>query len=306
MAAVLGAILAATAAGVGAERRWGDGALRLTRRMMDALLYGLMPFVTFFVVARLHLDTGVGAGLLYGYAATGIAGLVGWFVGSRVLKLERQTVGVLILCGLLANTGYLGVPLVAALLGGDQLGAAVAWDSTISGPMLFVFGFAVGAAFGTRAGETRRARVRAYFVRNPVLIALVLALVAPDALSPDPLFAAARLAAIAQLPVGFFVLGVNLMGEREDGTLDFPPRMTPALATALALRLLLAPAIVLTLSAVLVRAPDAYLLQSAMACGINTLIVSHVYGLDLRLAAGAVGWSTAIVALAAFVAGVVL
>jgi predicted permease len=304
MAAVLGAILAATAAGVGAERRWGDGALRATRRMMDGLLYGLMPFVTFFVVARLHLDAGVGVGLLYGYAATGLAGLTGWFVGSRVLGLDRPATGTLILCGLLANTGYLGVPLVATLLGADQLGAAVAWDSTISGPMLFVFGFAVGAAFGTRAGTTRKARLRAYVVRNPVLLALVAALLVPDSFSPDPLFHAARLAAIAQLPIGFFVLGVNLMGEREDGTLDFPPRMTRALAAGLGLRLLLAPAIVLTLSAVVVRAPDAYLLQSAMACGINTLVVSHVYGLDVRLAAGAVAWSTAIVAAVALVAGV--
>ncbi len=305
MAAVLGAILAATAAGVGAERRWGEGALRLTRRMMDALLYGLMPFVTFFVVARLHVDAGVGVGLLYGYAATAIAGLAGWLIGTRVLRLPRESVGVLVLCGLLANTGFLGIPLVAALLGSGQLGAAIAWDSTISGPMLFVFGFAVGAAFGTRAGDTRRARVRSYFVRNPVLIALVLALLAPDALSPDPFFHAARLAAFAQLPIGFFVLGVNLMGEREDGTLDFPPRMTPALATGLALRLLLAPAIVLALSTLVVRAPDAYLMQSAMACGINTLVVSHVYGLDVRLAAGAVAWSTAIVAAVALGAGVI-
>ena len=36
-----------------------------------------------------------------------------------------------------------------------------------------------------------------------------------------------------------------------------------------------------------------------MACGINGLAVAHVFGLDLRLAASAIAWSTAIVLVAA-------
>jgi hypothetical protein len=36
-----------------------------------------------------------------------------------------------------------------------------------------------------------------------------------------------------------------------------------------------------------------------MPVGINTLLVGHVYGLDLRLAAQAVAWSTAIAVVAA-------
>jgi len=35
-----------------------------------------------------------------------------------------------------------------------------------------------------------------------------------------------------------------------------------------------------------------------MPTGINTLVVAHVYGLDLRIAAGAIAWSTAIVVVA--------
>jgi predicted permease len=31
-----------------------------------------------------------------------------------------------------------------------------------------------------------------------------------------------------------------------------------------------------------------------MPCGVNTLVVAHVYGLDSRLAARAVAWTTAI------------
>jgi hypothetical protein len=39
-----------------------------------------------------------------------------------------------------------------------------------------------------------------------------------------------------------------------------------------------------------------------MPCGINTLLVSHVYGLDAKLAAQAVAWTTAIAMAAALVA----
>ena len=44
--------------------------------------------------------------------------------------------------------------------------------------------------------------------------------------------------------------------------------------------------------------------MAAMPTGINTLVVAHVYGLDLRIAAGAIAWSTAIVVAAGLVASV--
>ena len=44
----------------------------------------------------------------------------------------------------------------------------------------------------------------------------------------------------------------------------------------------------------LIDLPGPYLLLAAMPCGINTMIVTHAYGLDLRIAAGTVAWSTAI------------
>jgi predicted permease len=42
-----------------------------------------------------------------------------------------------------------------------------------------------------------------------------------------------------------------------------------------------------------------------MPVGVNTLLVSHVYGLDAKLAAQAVAWTTAIAVLAAIAAQVV-
>jgi predicted permease len=201
-----------------------------------------------------------------------------------------------------ANTGYVGLPFVAVLLGSSQLGVGAAYDALVTNPVLFLGIFGVGAAFGERAGETARERLRAFVLRNPPLIAAVAALLAPAALAPDALVDASRIAVFAFVPLGFFAVGVTLAQESEEGALPFPPPLTPAVASALGLRLLVAPAVLLALAAPLVSLPDAYLLMSAMPTGINTLVVAHVYGLDLRIAAGAIAWSTAIVV----VAGVVI
>jgi predicted permease len=55
-----------------------------------------------------------------------------------------------------------------------------------------------------------------------------------------------------------------------------------------------APALLVGLSAITVDVPHAYIVQAGMACGINSLVVGHLYGLDIRLAASAIAWSTAL------------
>jgi hypothetical protein len=61
---------------------------------------------------------------------------------------------------------------------------------------------------------------------------------------------------------------------------------------AILLRAGLAPLILAGLSLLVVRVPHAYLLQAAMPSGINSLVVGHAYGLDQRLIATIIVWST--------------
>ncbi|HEX8205523.1 MAG TPA: AEC family transporter [Solirubrobacteraceae bacterium] len=295
MTVVALAIAASVAAGVVAERRWGERAQRASRGAIAALLWVVLPFITFFTLARLEITTGVGAGLGLAFVELAIVGLAAWVLATRVLGLPRPSTGALIVVVVLANTGYLGVPLNGALLGHDDLGPAIAFDTVVSGPMFYVVGFAVGAIFGAAAGDTTGQRLRSFVVRNPPLVALVAALLAPDALAPDALVDVATVLVYAVLPVGFFVLGVNLAAEAEDGALPFPPPFGPPVAAALGLRLLAAPALMLAFSLAVVRLPDAYLVQAAMPSGINSLVVAHAYGLDLRLTSAVLAWSTGIV-----------
>jgi len=299
------AIVVSVAAGLASERRSRERALAATQRVVTVLLWVVLPFVTFFTLTRLEIDTGVGVGLLLAYAELGAVAALAYLLGSRVLRLDRAQTGALMCVSSLANTGYLGVPLVGALLGSGALGAAIAYDTVVSGPMFFVVGFAIGAAFGTTAGETRGERVRAFVARNPPLAALVASQLAPDALAPDVLVDVAELLVYAVLPAGFFILGVNLAAEAEGGALPFPPPFDAAIGTALGLRLAVAPLLMLGLVALTVDVPDAYLVQAAMPSGINALIVAHAYGLNLRLISAALAWSTAIVIAAALVLGAV-
>ena len=302
MGAVVAAIAASIGGGLVAERGLGERARRLSSAVLGAMFWVGIPFVTFFSLARLHVTTGVGAGLALGYLELTIVGAAAYLIGARFLRLPRASTGALVLVVVLVNTGYLGLPLARTLLGSGQLAPAIAFDSLVSGPMFYLGGLAIGAAFGAMAHRQGGGHLRAV-VRNPPLLAAIAGLLAPNVLAPEALVHAAHAVVYAMLVTGFFVLGVNLAGEAEHGWLRLP--LTRPVAAAVVLRLLVAPALMAGLSATVVAVPHAYLFQAAMPSGINSLVVAHAYGLDLRLTSSALAWTTA-VAIAAAIVGAAL
>jgi predicted permease len=293
-------IAASTAAGVGAEPRLADHGRPLADVLSKVILWGFVPFISFFVIARLQLTAGVGVGALLAYVELAVVGTIAWFVATRVLHLTRPQTGAVLVCVVLANTGYLGLPLVTALLGSDQLGYAIAFDSAVSAPTFFVGAMAIGAVMGTNDTGSRRELV-AGVLRNPPLVAVIAGLVAPSALAPDVLLDIAHALVYAMIPLAFFIVGLSLGAESEEGQLTFPPTLTAPVVTVLGLRLLAAPLLMVALAAIVHDVPDAYLVQAAMPCGANAVLVAHLYGLDLKIAASAVAWSTMLVLVAAVV-----
>jgi hypothetical protein len=293
------AIVLSVAVGIAAERRWPIAAVGAARSAMSGILYVLLPPVIFFNLAAADVDLDHGLGLALGLVAVGIVALGVWWVSDRVLGLAPFQTGAVLVAVLTVNSGYLGYPLTVALLGRDQLSDAVLYDVLVTGPSLLLGAFAVGAAFGTEAGDTPRERVAAFFTRNPPLYAAILGLLAPDALAPAALVDASQALVIAILPIGFFAVGATLAEGAEHGELPLPPPLTRPVLVALAGRLVLVPALLMLLAAPLIDLPAAYRLMSAMPCGLNAMVVSHAYGLDNRVVAEAIVWSTAIVILAA-------
>ena len=293
------AIVVSVAIGVGAERRWPRGAGIAARRSLTLMLYVLIPPLIFFNLAAAEIDVEHGAGLGLGLVALSLAGSLAWWVTSRVLRLARPQTGAVIATVLCINTGYLGYPLTVALLGRDQLSTAVLYDVLVSGPSLLLGAFAVGAAFGAKAGEGPRERLRAFFTRNPPLYAAIAGLLAPQALAPQALVDVSQAIIVAILPIGFFAVGATLAESAEGGRLPMPPPLSRPVALAVVLRLAVAPALLVLLATPLIDLPTPYLLLAAMPTGINSMVVAQAYGLDMEITAEAVTWSTTIVVLAA-------
>lgn len=302
MIPIAATIAVSVAAGVGLERWKGAGAHRIARGILNAVVFGLLPFVNFFNIARLEVTVDVGGGILLAYLALALTGAAAWALAARGLRLGRPETGAVVLSSILANTGYLGLPLTVAVLGGDHLAEALAYDVLLGGPVLWVAAFALGAGFGDRAGEGARERTRAFLVRNPPLIAALLGLAAPTWLAPDVLVEASRIAVLAILPLGFFAVGALLAEEAEEGALSLPPPISREVAAAIGLRLVVAPALLAAMAAPLIELPPAYLLLMAMPCGINALAVAHVYGLRVRIPAAAIAWGTTVVVVAGLLA----
>ncbi len=304
MIAVVAVTVAALVAGILSERRFPDGAFRLQGRLLELLVFILLPVVVFLTVIDLEVTANVGAGLAFGWIERIAVFLIAWFVGTKVLRLERSSTGALIAAVVMANTGYLGIPVVALLLGGDSIGLAVTWDVVVTPPAMLILGFAAGAAFGTKSGNTGRERTKAFFVRNPPLYALVLALVLPESLNPSWGPELAEILALAMAPIGFYALGVNLLREHdEEGIRIFPPPFTAPVATAVFLRVVFAPALVFLLAKAIIDVPDAFLIEAGMASGINAIAVAHLFGLNMRIVVGAIAWSTLLVVIGAAALG---
>ena len=304
MLPIIAAILLSVGAGVLAERRWPDRAGSASRRSLLLVLYFVLPPVTFFNLAAVDFDADLGGGIALGWFATALAALAAWAIGSKLLRLPRPATGAMVACTLVANTGYLGYPMVAALLGLDRLGEGVAYDVGVGAPALLIGAFATGAAFGETAGTGARERTGSFFARNMPLYAAIAAIVAPDSWAPELAVDVSRIVVVAILPVGFFAVGAALAEEAELGALRVPPPITRATVGVIATKLVLLPSLLLLLALPLIDLPDAYLLMAAMPSGLNSMIVAHAYGLDLSTTAEAITWTTVFVVVVALVASI--
>ncbi len=297
-------MIAATAAGIVIEHATSR-APRLARGCLDLMLYALVPLVAYTSFAHLHLSVDAGVGLALAYVGLGIAGALAFLAGRRWLALPRPSVGALVCAVLLVNTGYLGLPMSVAVLGGSHLNQAVAYDQVVSGPMLFTVGFAVGAVFGSRHERVGPARLLAVITRNPPLLAAVAGLLVPAALAPQELLDVRRVVVDALLVLGFVVVGISLSAERREDGAPLLERQDRRVGAALFLRFTVNTALLALASLAGLAIPAAYLLQAAMPSGVNALLVGHAFGLDQRLIATVIVWSTMAVLLVGVVASAV-
>jgi predicted permease len=291
---ILLTIVVALAAGVAAERHSTGSALRTRTLVLRTMLWVLVPFATYVNIARLHLSLAVGVGVATGLVALTLDGTLAWRAGRGRLRLPGPSAGAAIVCAIQANTAYLGLPLCAALFTHAQLTQAIAYDSLVSLPAFVLGSFTIGTLLGDVGGERERRRLRDLVLRNPPLLAVVAGLLVPAAWAPHALVEPARIAIFAMLPLGFLVVGITLADEADEGALSFPPPLTRPVALVVLLRMALTPAILIAVSLLVVTLPAPFLVLAAMPVGVNTVIVAHATGLDLRLTSASIAWSTTV------------
>ena len=272
---------------------------RFAKQLMTFVLWVIIPPVLFFNLV--HYQFTVQTGTALAAAWIGNLALVGvaFLVASR-MTLTRPQVGAMVCCAVMGNTAYLGYAFTSAALGSAQLDTAIIYDIVVMLPSLIFIAFSIGAAYGTHA-DTPRERLKSYFTRNPLLYTAALALIAPDSLSPQWARDLTHYLVYAILPAGFFAVGIVVRHESELDKLSFPPRLTKPVAAASALKLTFLPAVLLLVDLWLTKIPKAFVLQAMMPTGVNNLLLANNYGLDRKITAGAIIWTTMVIAVVGLV-----
>src|SRR5437764_11982427 len=127
MPVVVAVILVAAGSGVLAARRW-SGAARAAELGLAANLWTILPLVTFFSFARCRFTGDVGAGIAFAYLGLMTSLSLAYLLARGPLSLHGPSRGAFLCAAFVSNTGFLGLPFTAALLGYDDLPAAITYD----------------------------------------------------------------------------------------------------------------------------------------------------------------------------------
>jgi predicted permease len=287
-------VIVATAVGLAAERRDNPRAHAAHQAILQLMLWVLVPFVAYVNIARAHLSLDATLSIAIAAAAIVVAGSVMWRLARGPPALPNAETGASIVTTIQANTAYFGLPLIAALFSHAELSQAVVYDGLVSLPLFVIGSYGVGARLGHAREGGMREQLKTGLLRNPVLWAVLAALLVPEAWAPEALVTPSHLAVYALLPLGFFVVGVTLGDEAKDGTLGIPPPLTPPIAAIVLLRMAFVPLVLLVVGLLLIDVPAPFYLMAAMPVGVNTVLVGHATGLDLRLISSAIAWTTVI------------
>ena len=228
------------------------------------------------------LASAAGAWVMLGSAALFI-GLI-----ARRMKLGAAATGALILTGGLANTSFVGLPMIEAWIGRDGLPYGIVIDQLGSYLALSTFGLMVAARY---SGQTMHwSAMWQRVLTFPPLIALVIALVLrPIPFHPALEDALGRVGATVA-PIALFAVGCQLrLGELW--------AKRHALALGLGFKLILGPLLIATLCLVLLDSSDpeaglartVVIFEAAMGPMIGAAVVANHYKLDSRITSLMVG-----------------
>jgi predicted permease len=248
------------------------------------VLYVCLPAAVLMYVPRLHLDIS-----LIGLVATPwllmLCTLALVSLATRIFGFARDVHAVLLICVALANSSFIGYPMVRALLGDHALPYAVVYDQFGTFVLLSTFGLYVIARYSGDTPPTA-AQILLRIARFPPLWALLLALTLMPEQPPTWIGTGLKQLADAMLPLVMLAVGFSLQ-------LRLPLDELKPLGIGLLLKLVVMPALALPIAwafGLQGTMLQANVLESAMPTMITAAALAIAHRLAPRLAAALVGY----------------
>jgi len=259
------------------------------RPMNTVIIYVGLPAFVFQAVHGAELTASLIGVVALSWAVFAVVLAVA-FVAQKTMRLPRPTAGGLMLVASLGNTGYLGYPLTAALLGAAAVPVAVFSDVFGTVFALVVVGLPIAARYGEhREGIPNTLKELVSF---PAVIALAVAMVLRPIQMPEAVSAGLDLLASIVAPMIMLSVGLSLRPRSVlNGTL--------ALSVAVVLKLVMAPLVALGVGSVFLADPalQVAVLEAGMPSMMLAFVVGERYGLDTDFIAAAIFVTTLVSAL---------
>ena len=243
-----------------------------------------LPALTLLYVHATRVDAALVFPIAMAWIMFGVGFLVFRVLG-RLLTLPRETVEALTLTGSLANTSFIGLPMIETYYGPQGIGLGILIDQMGTYLVLSTFGLVAAAFYGHGAGISARSVTRRLLTFAPFVALLVAILLIPVAY-PAWFDALLRRLGATLVPLALVSVGYQIQWSAVRGKLR-------ELGMGLGFKLLAAPAVVALLFAGLFGARgetiQITIFEAAMAPQIGAAIVAVDNDLDPPLVTLMVG-----------------
>jgi predicted permease len=206
-----------------------------------------------------------------------------WMLSAR-LHFSRETTGALMLSGGLANTSFVGLPMIEAFFGASSMATGILIDQLGTYLVLSTLGVAVATIYS--AGSSSTTDIIKRIVVFPPLLALLTAFALMPIEFPNWISEALRRLGDTLAPLALVSVGLQLRFDQTEG-------IKTALATGLGFKLVLAPAAVALLYVGVLGTTEEVtrvtLFEAAMGPQIGGAIVAVQHGLNPPLVSLMVG-----------------
>lgn len=267
-------------------------ALQKSKRLPDSsattlnlyVIYIALPALVLAEIPQLQLSLQALLPIVFAWVLMGFSALITWLT-ARFFGWSRGVTGVLMLTVTLGNTGFVGIPLIEALIGKEAVPYAILYDQFGTFIALNTVGILLAAHYAGTGSSLRN--LGKSIITFPPFIALCLAFATLPFSYPDWLHEAFQRIATTLVPVVMVAVGLQwrLRLEREylapmTAGIFYMLVLTPALAF-----------VGVKFFGVEGLTAKVIVLESAMPAMISAGVLAMSHNLAPRLAASLVGYS---------------